>query len=150
MEVILLENVRNLGRFGDKVKVAGGYGRNFLIPFGKAVPANSDNLARFEAMRADLQQKAAEKLEHAKARAEAIAKLTVEITAKASDEGKLYGSVGTAEIAEAITKAGAVVKRQEVILSSGAIREAGDFEINLILHAEVNLTINLKIIADKN
>ncbi len=149
MEVILLENIGNLGVLGDKVDVKPGYGRNFLIPQGKAVPATVDNVAKFEARRAELEAAAAETLSAAQARADALAALVaVEIAATAGEEGKLFGSVGTRDIAEALTAAGCEVDKAEVRLPEGAIRELGEFEIMIQLHAEVSTTVAIQIIAE--
>jgi len=150
MQVILLENVRNLGELGDSVSVANGYGRNFLLPKGKAVPATKDNLEKFEARRAELEAKAAEILAAATARAEQIAKLKVSITAHCGDEGKLFGSVGTKDIADAVTEAGAAVEKHEVRLPNGALRQIGDFEVEIHLHPEVNATLNLVVVAQED
>lgn len=149
MEVILLENVRNLGKFGTKVKVAKGYGRNYLIPQGKAVPANSDNLAHFEARRAELEQAAAERLQAAQERAAEIEALHIKISANAGDEGKLYGSIGTLEISRAFKEHNVDVARQEVLLPEGPIREVGDFEVEIHLHAEVLATAKLTVVAEE-
>jgi len=145
----LLENIGNLGVLGDKVDVKPGYGRNFLIPQGKAVPATVDNVAKFEARRAELEAAAAETLSAAQARADALAALVaVEIAATAGEEGKLFGSVGTRDIAEALTAAGCEVDKAEVRLPEGAIRELGEFEIMIQLHAEVSTTVAIQIIAE--
>lgn len=149
MDVILLENVGKLGNIGDKVAVKAGYGRNFLIPQGKALPANEKNLADFEARRAELEAAAAEKLSGATARAEKLAELeSVTITAKAGDEGKLFGSIGTRDIAEAITAAGLEVAKAEVKLPEGALRELGEYDIDLQLHTEVTQTIKVVVVAE--
>ncbi|AAU91713.1 MULTISPECIES: 50S ribosomal protein L9 [Methylococcus] len=148
MDVILLEKVPNLGSLGDKVSVRPGYGRNFLIPKGKAVAATAAKLAEFEQRRAELEKKASEELAAAQARAEAVARLNVSIAQKAGEEGKLYGSVGTKDIAEAVTAAGVPVERHEVRLPHGPIRLAGDYEITLHLHSDVNATLNLKVIGE--
>ncbi|MDQ7049045.1 MAG: 50S ribosomal protein L9 [Enterobacterales bacterium] len=150
MQVILLENIRNLGELGDSVSVANGYGRNFLLPKGKAVPATKDNIEKFEARRAELEAKAAEILATASARAEQIAKLKVSITAHCGDEGKLFGSVGTKDIADAVTEAGAAVEKHEVRLPNGALRQIGDFEVEIHLHPEVNATLNLVVVAQED
>ncbi|MGE0080248.1 MAG: 50S ribosomal protein L9 [Thiohalomonadaceae bacterium] len=148
MEVILLDKVRNLGNLGDKVKVRNGYGRNFLIPQGKAVLATADNLAKFEARRAELEKAAAAELAEAQARAEKLAALgEVTITAKAGEEGKLFGSVGTADIAEAITAAGVEVAKSEVKLPEGALRHTGEYSIELVLHSDVAQAVTLKVVA---
>lgn len=148
MEVILLEKVHKLGNIGDKVKVKPGFGRNFLIPEGKAVPANKDNILKFEERRAELEKASAENLEKAKKRSEAIAKLKVTIRSKAGDEGKLYGSIGTRDIADAITEAGEKVSKSEVMLPNGAIRQTGKHEIDLQLHSDVDLKITINVVAE--
>jgi large subunit ribosomal protein L9 len=149
MEVILLENIGNLGALGEKVDVKPGYGRNFLIPQGKAVPATEDNVAKFEARRAELEAAAAETLAAAAARGEALAALgSVNIGATAGEEGKLFGSVGTRDIAEALTAAGCAVDKAEVRLPEGAIRELGEFEIMIQLHAEVTSSVAIHIVAE--
>ena len=125
MELILLENIQNLGSLGDKVKVAAGYARNFLVPQGKAVPATKANLEEFESRRAELEARAAEQVGAATVRRDAVADQTITITANASSEGKLYGSVGTRELSDALTDAGFAVNKMEVVLSEGAIRMAG-------------------------
>ena len=149
MEVILLENIGNLGALGDKVDVKAGYGRNFLIPQGKAVPATEQNVAKFEARRAELEAAAAATLAAAQARGDALTALgAVEIGATAGEEGKLFGSVGTRDIAEALTAAGCEVDKSEVRLPEGAIRELGDFEIMIQLHAEVATSVAIRIVAE--
>jgi large subunit ribosomal protein L9 len=149
MEVILLDKVANLGQLGDQVKVRPGYGRNYLIPNGKAVMATPDNKAYFEERRAELEKVAAEALAAAQARAEKINGLTVELARKAGDEGKLFGSVGTADIAEAIAAAtGVEVEKQEIRLPSGQLRNVGDYEVELQLHADVTANVTVKIVAE--
>lgn len=148
MEVILLEKVANLGSLGDKVKVKAGYGRNFLLPYGKAVPATADNLKAFEERRAELEKAAAEKLAEAQARAEALEGSSVTITSKAGEEGKLFGSIGVRDIADAITAAGTEVEKSEVRLPEGPLRVVGEYEIELQLHSDVTTTINLAIVAE--
>lgn len=145
MQVILLEKVENLGNLGDQVKVRSGYGRNFLIPKGKATPATPDNIARFEARRAELEKAAAEARTAAEARKTGLDGLRVTITAKAGDEGKLFGSIGTTDIAHAATAAGQPVERHEVRLPEGPFRAVGEFEVELHLHTDVNATITLVI-----
>lgn len=145
MEVILLENIRNLGRFGNKVRVANGYGRNFLIPRGKAVPATKDNLATFEAQRAKLEAAASDRLQKAQERASEIEAVHVTISARAGDEGKLYGSIGTAEISQAFKEKGVELARQDIRLPNGPLRELGDFEVDCQLHAEVNAMAKVTI-----
>jgi large subunit ribosomal protein L9 len=146
MEVILLEKIGGLGGLGDKVRVKGGFGRNFLIPYGKAVSATADNMARFEAQRAELERTAGERLAAAQARAETLAGLKVTITANSGDEGKLFGSIGTRDIADAVTAAGIAVSKSEVRLPNGVIRTIGDFEVDLQLHSEVTQTISVSIV----
>ena len=148
MEIILLEKVANLGNLGEKVNVKPGYARNYLIPQKKAVVATAAKLAEFEQQRAELEKKAAEILAAAQARADAIGQLNVTIAQKAGEEGRLYGSIGTKDIAEAATAAGAPVEKHEVRLPSGPIRHTGDYEIKLQLHGDVIATLALKIVAE--
>lgn len=147
MQVILLENIRNLGQLGDSVSVANGYGRNFLLPKGKAVPATKDNVEKFEARRAELETKAAEILAAAQARADQVTELNVTIEAHSGDEGKLFGSVGTKDIADAVSAAGVALEKQEVRLPNGALRNTGEFEIDIHLHADVNVALKLTVVA---
>ncbi|UTW45122.1 50S ribosomal protein L9 [bacterium SCSIO 12696] len=147
MEVILLEKVGKLGSIGDKVNVKAGYGRNYLIPNGKAVFATDANIAEFEARRADLEKAAADALAAAEARAAKLDDAAVTIEANAGDEGKLFGSVGTDAIAEALESTGAEVVKSEVRLPEGAIREVGEYEVDIQLHAEVTRTIKLSVVA---
>ncbi len=148
MEVILLEKVGKLGGLGDKVNVKSGYGRNYLLPFGKAVPATADNVANFEARRAELQKAADEKLAAAHERAEKLNDVELSIVAKAGDEGKLFGSIGTRDLADAITGAGIEVSKSEVKLPEGAIRTTGEFEVAIQLHADVIAKIALVVTAE--
>ena len=148
MDVILLEKVESLGSIGDRVKVRSGYGRNFLLPRGKATLATAANIAIFEARRADLEQKAAAELEAATQRAASVAKLKLRLAAKAGTEGKLFGSLGTADIAEACTAAGVPVRRSEIRLPEGPIRTLGEHAIDLHLHSDVNATIRITVVAD--
>lgn len=149
MDIILLDKVANLGGLGDKVSVKAGYARNFLFPQAKAVPANKANLEKFEARRAELEAKLAANLTAAQDRAAKVAELAeVTIASKAGDEGKLFGSVGTRDIADAITEAGVAVAKAEVKLPNGTIRETGTFDIDLQLHAEVTATIKLVVVAE--
>lgn len=150
MEVILLENIRNLGRFGTKVKVASGYGRNFLIPQGKALPATEKNLAKFEADRANLEKAAQERLQKAQERAAEIEAVHVILRVRAGDEGKLYGSVGTIELARAFQEKGIDISRQEILLPNGPIRELGEFEVLCQLHAEVKARAKVSLIPEEN
>lgn len=148
MEVILLSKVENLGNLGDVVKVRNGYARNFLIPYGKAKAATKANVAEFEARRAELEKAAAEALAAAQARAAQLEGVSVTIAGKAGSEGKLFGSIGTAEIAEALTAAGHAVKKREVRLPTGPLRAVGEYEINLHLHTDVNTTVKVHVIAE--
>ncbi|NRB41879.1 MAG: 50S ribosomal protein L9 [Pseudomonadales bacterium] len=148
MDVILLEKVGKLGGLGDQVSVKAGYGRNFLIPFGKAVSATKSNIESFGTRRAELEKAAAEKLAAAEVRAEKLNELTVTIEANAGDEGKLFGSIGTRDIAEAATKAGIEVAKAEVRLPNGAIRDLGEFEVVVQVHSDVNATITLIVVAE--
>ncbi len=149
MELILLQNVQNLGNLGDKVTVKPGYGRNYLVPQGKAVPATKANLEAFEQRRAELEEAAAERKAAAEARRDAVHGQTVTINANASSEGKLYGSIGTREIANALTDAGYPTEKAEVILSEGAIREAGEYEIDLQYYAEIDCNFKLVIVGEE-
>lgn len=149
MNVILLEKIRNLGDLGDSVSVAAGYGRNFLIPQGKAVPATKDNLKHFEERRAELQAAADEKFAKAQARADQLAGLAVTITANAGDEGKLFGSVGTADIADAVTAQGVELQKKEVRMPEGAIRQTGEFTFEVHLHPEVEANIKVIVVGEE-
>jgi large subunit ribosomal protein L9 len=148
MNVILLEKVHNLGNLGDTVAVKAGYGRNFLIPKGAAVPATADNIAKFEARRAELEKTAAEKMSAAEARRDEMANMSVTIAHKAGDEGKLFGSVGTSDIAEAISNAGFAVEKREVRLPEGPIRQVGEYDIDIELHSDVVVTVKVNVIAE--
>ena len=148
MEVILLDKVGRLGAIGDKVTVKAGYGRNFLLPQGKAVAATAKNIADFEERRAGLEATAAAKIAEATARAEKLAELTVTIAANAGDEGRLFGSIGTRDIADAISAAGVTVAKSEVRLPQGVLRETGAYEIDVQLHAEVVQAVKLNVIAE--
>ena len=143
MQLILLQNVQNLGKLGDKVDVKPGYGRNFLVPQGKATPATEANLAEFETRRAEYEAKAKAMHDDAEARQAKLADVSVTIRANAAAEGKLYGSVSTRDIAEALTKAGYEVEKSEVILGEGAFRHTGEYEVLLHLHADVETTVKV-------
>ena len=148
MQVILLDKIGNLGGLGDQVNVKSGYARNFLIPQGKAVMATKGNVEMFEARRAELEAKVAEQLTAAEARAEKVNALEgVSIASKAGDEGKLFGSIGTRDIADAITAAGVEVAKSEVRLPEGALRNIGEFEVSIQLHSEVFATAKIAIVA---
>ncbi len=149
MEVILLQKVANLGNIGDRVKVRSGFGRNFLLPQGKATLATADNVARFEARRAELEKTAREQLASAGERAAAMKDFKLTITAKAGTEGKLFGSVGTSDIAEACTQAGFKVERSEVRLPSGPLRMVGEHAVSLHLHADIDVPVTVSIVAEE-
>jgi large subunit ribosomal protein L9 len=149
MEVILLENIGSLGGLGDKVDVKAGFGRNYLIPQGKAVPATADNIAQFEARRAELEAAAAETLAAAQARAETINSLgLISIAANAGEEGKLFGSIGTRDIADAVTAAGAEIDKSEVRLPEGALRELGEYEIAIQVHGDVTAMVAVAVVPE--
>ena len=148
MEVILLDKVENLGNLGDKVNVKSGYGRNYLLPQGKATMATPENIKVFEERRAELEKQAADKLSAAQARAAKLNELEISITANAGDEGKLFGSIGTHDIAEVLTNnAGIEVHKSEVRLPNGTIRNVGEYSIDLHLHSDVDATIKLIVVA---
>ena len=147
MEVILLEKVTNLGNLGDKVNVKGGYARNFLLPQGKATRATAENVAAFEARRAELEKQAAEKKAYAESRAAQLAELEVTITATAGDEGKLFGSIGTHDIADALTASGVEVAKSEVRLPNGTIRQVGEYDVAVHLHTDVEATVRVVVVA---
>lgn len=149
MEVILLEKIENLGGIGDKVKVKSGYGRNYLIPQGKATLATPEHLAEFEARRAELEAKAAEDLAGAEARAAKFEDLSLVIKSKAGTEGKLFGSVGTIDIAEAATAAGVEIARSEVRLPEGPIRVVGEHTVEFHLHTDVNVEVQVVVEAEE-
>jgi large subunit ribosomal protein L9 len=150
MEVILLEKVPHLGGLGDKVSVKSGFGRNYLIPQGKAVFASAENLRRFEERRAELEQQAAERLGAAEARKAQIEALSdgVRVTHKAGDEGRLFGSVGTADIAQACLDAGVEVAKSEVRLPEGPFRFAGEYDVTLHLHSDVDAILKVTVVAE--
>ena len=148
MEIILLDKIANLGGLGDQVSVKSGYARNFLFPQGKAVPATEANIKVFEERRAELEAKIAADLAAAEERAEKINALeAIVISSKAGDEGKLFGSIGTKDIADAVTAAGVEVQKSEVLLPNGTLRETGEFDIELHLHADVFASIKLQVVA---
>ena len=149
MQVILLENIGNLGGLGDTVEVKPGYGRNFLIPQGKAVPATKENVAEFEARRAELEKAAAEALAAAQARGEKLAEVgVVTIAANAGDEGKLFGSIGTRDIADAVTAAGCEIDKAEVRLPEGALRETGEYVVAVQVHPEVMIDVTVAVVPE--
>ncbi|HDR1021786.1 TPA: 50S ribosomal protein L9 [Pasteurella multocida] len=149
MQVILLDKVVHLGNIGDQVDVKAGFARNFLIPQGKAVMATKANIEHFEARRAELEAKAAEVLAVAQARAAQLTELSsVTIASKAGDEGRLFGSITTRDVAEAVTAAGVEIAKSEVRLSTGPIRTLGDHEVKFQLHGEVFATVNVIVVAE--
>jgi large subunit ribosomal protein L9 len=149
MEIILLQKVANLGNIGDRVKVKPGYGRNFLLPQGKATLATADNVAKFEARRAEFEKVAREELGGAQARAAKLEGFKLTFTAKAGGEGKLFGSVGTSDIAEALNKAGHKIERSEVRLSHGPIRQVGEHVVQLHLHTDITVDLPVVIVAEE-
>jgi large subunit ribosomal protein L9 len=149
VEIILREKIRNLGALGEKVKVKSGYGRNYLVPKGKAVFATPDNIAKFEEERAELEKVAAQHIKAADARKATIEALgPITIATKAGEEGKLFGSVGTRDIADAITKAGVEVDKNEVHLPGGVLRQTGDYEVEVELHSEVSIMVKVVVKSD--
>ncbi len=148
MEVILLEKIANLGALGDRVSIKSGYGRNYLIPQGKAVVATKAKIAEFEQSRAELEKKEADKLAIEQARAEKLSVLEIIITQKAGEEGRLFGSVGTQDIANAVTTAGVEVMKHEVRLPDGVIRQVGDYNIDISFHSDVTVNIAVKVVAE--
>ncbi|ALD01132.1 MAG: 50S ribosomal protein L9 [Acinetobacter sp.] len=148
MDIILLQRIKNLGKLGDKVSVKAGYGRNYLIPQGQAVAATESNTAAFEARRAELEKAEADVLAAAQARADELNEVNIAITAKAGDEGKLFGSIGTRDIADALTSAGLTVDRAEVRLPNGALRHTGEFNIAIQLHHDVTAEVLVTIVSE--
>ena len=148
MDIILLQKVDGLGDLGDTVHVKRGYGRNYLIPSGRAVPATPANQQAFEARRAELQKEAAEKLAEAERRKQVLDGMAVSIVCKAGDEGRLFGSVGTLDIAKAVTDTGVELAKKEVVLPHGAFRVAGEYEVELHLHADVDASLKLTIVPE--
>ena len=148
MDVILLEKVDNLGNLGDKVAVRPGYGRNFLIPSGRAVAATAKNLEAFEARRAELEKQAAERLAVATARRETLDGLAITVKHRAGDEGKLFGSVGTGDIALAVEALGIALEKSEIRLPQGALRVTGEHDVMVHLHADVNATLKVSVVGE--
>ena len=148
MQLILLQNVTNLGRLGDKVNVKPGYGRNFLVPQGKAAPATAANLAEFEAKRAEYEAKAKSQLEGAEGRKAALEGVEVTLTANASTEGKLYGSISPRDIAEALNKLGHKIEKSEVVLGEGPLRRTGEHEVVVHLHADIDTTVKVIVVGE--
>lgn len=149
MDVILLEKVERLGGLGDVVSVKPGFARNFLLPLGKAKVASEENIKALEARRAELEARASELLAEANARKAKLDGLAISITSKSGTEGKLFGSVGNGDIADAVTAAGVEVAKKEVRMPTGAIRQAGEYDIDLHLHSDVNATIKLTVIGEE-
>ena len=150
MEVILIEKIDRLGGLGDKVNVRSGYARNFLLPKGKAKVATAENIAEIEARRAEFEKEAATVLAEAEARRDQIAKLEISITAKSGSEGKLFGSVGNSDIATAVTEAGVALEKREVRLPDGPIHNAGEYNITLHLHADVDAVVKVTVIGEED
>lgn len=148
MELILLQKVQKLGDLGDKVNVKPGYGRNYLVPQGRAIPATKANIADFEARRAELEKAAMSRLSSAEDRLKALDGLEITMSANASEEGKLYGSIGPREIADAVEKVGPKLEKSEVILGEGPLRFTGEHEVLVHLHADVEATIKVVIEAE--
>ena len=149
MDIILLQKVANLGNIGDRVKVKSGYGRNFLLPKGKATLATPENVAKFEARRAEFEKTARAELEGAQARAKKLEGFKLTLTAKAGGEGKLFGSIGTADIADGAKKAGHEIERSEVRLPNGPIRQAGEHVVQLHLHTDVTVDLPVVIVGEE-
>ncbi len=148
MQVILLEKVHNLGNLGDKIKVKSGYGRNYLIPYGKASPATVENIAKFEQKRAELEKKAHEAFVVAQARAEKFMDLVVTIRAKAGDEGKLFGSIAAKDIVHALIATDPQISKNEILLPNGVIRLLGEHDVELMFHSDIRATIKLNILPE--
>ncbi|WP_136066215.1 50S ribosomal protein L9 [Modicisalibacter radicis] len=148
MEVILLDNIGKLGALGDKVTVKPGYGRNYLVPYGLAVPATKDNVEAFEAQRAELEAQAVERKREAEARAEQLNDIELSLVAKAGEEGKLFGSIGPRDLADALAQAGIDVAKSEVRMPEGPLRATGEYDIQLHLHTEVDATVRIVVVAE--
>ncbi|MGM8849452.1 50S ribosomal protein L9 [Salinicola sp. V024] len=148
MEVILLDNIGKLGDLGDKVTVKPGYGRNYLVPYGMAVPATKDNVEAFETQRAELEAQAAERKAQAETRAAQLAEIELSLVAKAGEEGKLFGSIGPRDLAEAMAQAGIEVAKSEVRMPEGPLRQTGEYDIALQLHAEVTSSVRVVVVAE--
>ncbi len=148
MDVILLDKIGKLGGLGDQVTVKPGYGRNYLVPYGLAVPATKENIQAFQAQRAELEAQAAERKAVAEARAEQLNDIELSLVSKAGEEGKLFGSIGPRDLAEAISSAGLEVAKSEVRMPQGPIRQTGEYDIDLHLHAEVAATVRVVVVAE--
>jgi large subunit ribosomal protein L9 len=149
MDVILLQKMQNLGDLGDQVKVKRGYARNYLIPQGRAVPATPDSIAAFEAKRTELEVQQAEILAAAQRRADALDGFEATMSRKAGEEGRLFGSVGTQDIAEAVSAAGFEVTKAEVRLPAGPLRQVGDYDVAIHLHADIDATVKIHLVAQE-
>ena len=149
MHVVLLQKVKNLGNLGDKVKVKPGYGRNYLVPQGKAVPATEANVAEFEKRRAEYEAKANEVLSAAEARKASLEGAAITLKANASPEGKLFGSIGPRDIADAFSAAGKPLQKSEVVMGEGPLRHTGEFEVHVHLHADVHTTVKVTVAAEE-
>lgn len=147
-QVILLEKVYSLGDLGEQVSVRNGYARNYLIPYGKAVPANKATIAEFEAKRAELEKLAQEKLAAAQVRADALSQLVLTIPVKAAEEGRLYGSIGIQEIVRAASEAGCPLEKNEIRLPEGALRQLGEHEVAVQLHSDIVVTLKVNIVTE--
>lgn len=148
MQVILLQRIVNLGKLGETVSVKAGYGRNYLIPQGKALPATQDNIAKFEARRAELEAQEASELAEAQKRADSLSDVNVIMRAKSGDEGKLFGSIGARDIADALTKSGLAVDRSEIKMPEGAFRQIGEYKVSIQLHHDVSADIVVTILSE--
>ena len=148
MEVILLEQIRNFGALGDQIKVKAGFARNYLIPYGKAVIANAENKAKFEAHHAELEKTQQDMLEKARSRAEKMESVTIQIVRKVSEEGTLFGSVGTRDVVEAMAQIGFEISKAEIQLPRGPIKEVGDHELVVSLHPDINVKIIVSVIGE--
>jgi large subunit ribosomal protein L9 len=149
VELILLQKVKNLGNLGDKVRVKPGYGRNYLVPHGKAAPATETNLADFEKRRAEYEAKSNQQLAGAEGRRAQLENASITIKANASPEGKLFGSVGPRDIAEAFTAAGTTIEKSEVVMAEGPIRHIGEFDVQVHLHADVHTTVKVVVVPEE-
>lgn len=148
MQVILLDKIGKLGNLGDQVSVKAGFGRNYLLPYGLAVPATAENQAAFEAQRAELEAQVAERKTEAEARAAQLNEIELSLVAKAGDEGKLFGSIGPRDLAEAIAQSGIDVAKSEVRMPEGPLRNTGEYDIVLQLHAEVTATVRVVVVGE--
>ncbi|MFC0337237.1 LSU ribosomal protein L9P [Kushneria avicenniae] len=148
MEVILLDKLGKLGDLGDQVSVKPGYGRNYLVPYGLAVPATKANVDAFETRRAELEANAAARQAEAERRAEELSEIELSLVARAGDEGKLFGSIGPRDLADAIAQAGIEVARSEVRMPEGPIRQTGEYDIELRLHSDVTASVRVVVVAE--